>query len=125
MTGAKGKLPMPIRKKYIAIIEFSISYYESCPERSIDDYIKRTGRDIKSEWFPNMPLRQQKAVYFANIQGNAKDYQEMMDEAYNKLFPELQKLSAGLFLITCCCKDKRIYGFKKWSQEKVQKYYLI
>ena len=68
-----------------------------------------------------MPLGQQKAFYFADIQGNAKDYQEMMDEAYKNLFSERQKLSAGLFLITCCCKDKRIYRFKKWSQEKAQK----
>ena len=37
------------KKNYIAIIEFSIYYYESCLKRSIDDYIKRTGRDIKSE----------------------------------------------------------------------------
>ena len=36
-----------------------------------------------------------------------------MSEACNKLFPEHQKLSAGLFLITCCCKNKRMYGFKK------------
>ena len=49
MTGAHGKLPISIRKIYIAIIEFSISYYESCPERSIDDYINRTGREIKSK----------------------------------------------------------------------------
>ena len=72
-----------------------------------------------------MPLGQQKAFYFADIQGNAKDYQEMINKDCNKLIPEHQKLSAGLFLITCCCKDKRIYGFKKWSQEKVQKYYLM
>ena len=49
MRGPHGKLPMSIRKNYIAITEFSIFYYESCPERSIDDYIKRTGREIKSE----------------------------------------------------------------------------
>ena len=72
-----------------------------------------------------MPLGQQKAFYFADIQGNAKDYQEMINKDCNKLIPEHQKLSDGLFLITCCCKDKRIYGFKKWSQDKVQKYYLI
>ena len=59
MRGPHGKLPMSIRKIYIAIIEFSISFYESYSERSIDDYIKKTSREIKSEWSPNMPLRQQ------------------------------------------------------------------
>ena len=49
MTGAYEKLPFSKRKIYIAIIEFSISYYESCPEWSIDDYIKRTGREIESK----------------------------------------------------------------------------
>ena len=60
MKGVYGKLPRSIRKIYISIIEFSIFFYESCPTRSIDYYIKRTGGEIKSEWFPNMPLRQQK-----------------------------------------------------------------
>ena len=68
-----------------------------------------------------MPLGQQKAFYFADIQGNAKDYQDMMNKDCNKLIPEHQKLSPGLFLITCSCKDKRIYRFEKWSQKKVQK----
>ena len=72
-----------------------------------------------------MPLGQQKAFYFADIHGNSKEYQEMINKDCNKLISEHQKLSAGLFLITCCCKDKRIYGFKKRSQEKVQKYYVI
>ena len=59
MRGPHGKLPMSIRKIYIAIIKFSISFYESYSERSIDDYIEKTNWQIKSEWSQNMLLRQQ------------------------------------------------------------------
>ena len=58
-----------------------------------------------------MPLGQQKAFYFADIHGNSKEYQEMINKDCNKLIPEHQKLSAGLFLITCSCKDKRIMQY--------------
>ena len=65
-----------------------------------------------------MPLGQQKAFYFADIQGNAKDYQEMMNKDCNKLIPEHQKLSAGLFLITCCARIKGYMALKNCHRRK-------
>ena len=37
----------------------------------------------------------------------------MSEDLCTKLFPDGSKLTPGLFLITCCCSEKRVYGFKK------------
>ena len=38
---------------------------------------------------------------------------ESMADGCNKLFPESRRQTAGLWLLTCCCPQKKIYGFKK------------
>jgi hypothetical protein len=35
------------------------------------------------------------------------------EDLCTKLFPEHARLTPGMFIVTCCCPKKKIYGFKK------------
>ena len=112
----EGKLPSSVRNLLVTVIEFCINSYNSFLERAKTDYFRRTGGEVKGEFFPNFPLIQQPAVYDADGKKSVDT-----NEKCRKLFPDHQKLTAGLFLMTCCCKYKRIYGFKKNYQRRIPK----
>ena len=62
--------------------------------------------------FPNFPIQREKTKYKADETSDKSD-KEVSDNICSKLFPDASKLTPGLFLVTCCCSEKRVYGFKK------------
>ena len=47
---------------------------------------------------------------------NDKSDKDVTNDLCNKLFQENFKLTPVLFIVTCCCPQKRVYGFKKMVQ---------
>ena len=111
MEGAQGSLPSYVKKMYVEILTFCLDYYNKCPDRQITDYSSRITGESKSLFFPNLPLIRQKARYEADSKGSSFD--KDATAGCVKLFSESKKHTAGLFLLTCCCSNKRIYGFQK------------
>ena len=107
---SRGKLPLSIRKLYVGVINFCLNYYQHCPTRRSTDYVRRTGGEIKGEWFPAFKLLRQPPLYQADKKNNLMDKEA---SSCSKLFPEHKKLTAGLFIMTCCCKEKK----KLWLQK--------
>ena len=60
-------------------------------------------------------IKQKRARYQADQKGSKKDT-DSWDELCSKLFPEHSRLTPGLFIVTCCCPKKKVYGFKKMIQ---------
>ena len=112
MIRSNGKLPHFVKTFYAKILEFCSNYCDDIPVRGENDYKRRTGGEIKAEVFPNFPLIKERNKYKADEKGNKKDA-DVWDALCSKLFPENSKLTPGLFLVTCCCPQKRVYGFKK------------
>ena len=90
------------------LIDFVIEFYQSLPERCESDYTKSVTQTIPSQHFPNYPLSFDRPKYAAD---NASGEEENFENLCSKLFPEHVKLSPGLFLVTCACSQKKIYGF--------------
>ena len=96
----------------MTLIQFSLDFFENCPERFEEDYIERTGGEVKSEWFPNMPLLREKANYKANDRTSLSD-KEVMEHGCEKIFKDdMKRMTGGLQIVTCTCPRKIIYGFK-------------
>ena len=106
-----GKISQSIRTLYIHIIEFCIDYLETIPVRKEDDYEPHS-KEIKSEVFPNFLILKEKTKYKADEKGS-KQEKNVGDDLCSKLFPENSKLTPGLFIVTCCCPKKKVYGYKK------------
>ena len=112
MVLADGKLPKFVKTYFVKVLEFCIAYCDSLPVRNYSDYLQREGGEIKAEVFPNFPLLNEKNKYKADEKGSKKDI-DVWDGLCSKLFPENSLLTPGLFLVTCTCPQKRVYGFKK------------
>ena len=90
---------------------FCLDYYNSCPERQESDYNTPDG-EIKSEWFANFPLLRKRTRYEADVKSNIYD-KESSENGCNKLFSRHPEMTCGLWILTCLCPAKRIYGVKK------------
>ena len=112
MVGSDGKLPNFVKKYFVEILKFCMQYCDSLPVRQDSDYLQRIGGEIKAEVFPNFPLLKEKNKYKADEKGSKKD-SDVWEGLCSKLFPENSLLTPGLFLVTCTCPQKRVYGFKK------------
>ena len=112
MVLCDGKLPNFVKSLYANILTFCEEYLKLLPVRTKDDYQERLGGEIKAEDFPNFPLIVEKNKYKADERGNRKD-KDVWEGLCSKLFPENSLLTPGLFLVTCCCPKKRVYGFQK------------
>ena len=71
--------------------------------------------EIKAEVFPQFPTIFQRPMYEADRRLSKKD-KDSWDTLCTKLFPEHTQLTPGLFIVSCCCPQKKIYGYKKMVQ---------
>ena len=104
-----GMLPEHVGAFYASLIEFVVNFYNSLPERSESDYTRRENGEIPNQFFPHFPLLYDRPKYSADNE-NGED-EKFWNELCSKMFPEHVRLSPGLFLVTCACSDKKIYGF--------------
>ena len=65
--------------------------------------------------FSTFKIKRQRSKYEADSRNNTRD-KDVWSDLCTKLFPEHTTLTPGLFLVTCCCSKKKIYGFKKMIQ---------
>ena len=116
MMLSNGKIPKCVKIFTLSLIDFCISYWSSLPVRQSSDYqLMNKGDEVKSECFPLWDIRRKRARYQADQKGSKKDI-DAWDELCSKLFPEHSRLTPGLFIVTCCCPKKKVYGFKKMIQ---------
>ena len=116
MMLSNGKIPKCVKIFFIQLIDFCITYFGSLPVRNESDYrnIKKE-EDVKSECFPLWNIKRKRARYQEDKKGSKKDT-DSWDELCSKPFPEHSRLTPGLFIVTCCCPKKKVYGFKKMIQ---------
>ena len=108
----EGRIPEFVKSFYVKVLQFCKEYCDSLPVRDKSDYSQRNGEEIKTEMFPSFPLLREKNRYKADERGSRKD-SDVWNGLCNKLFPENSQLTPGLFLVTCTCPQKRVYGFRK------------
>ena len=116
MMLSNGKIPQSIKSLYAEIIEFTMKFYNTLSNRDRDvSYTRRTNGEVSAEIFPHFPVIYERPQYEADQRSSKKD-KDAWESPCSKLFPEHSKLTPGLFIVTCCCPQKRIYGFKKMVQ---------
>ena len=85
-----------------------MNQFELAPNIDVDNYYARDGGEILSQIFPNFPILRERAIYTKNcLTQDAKSEEDSCE----KNFPSHAKLTPGLYLMTCGCKYKVIYGF--------------
>ena len=67
---------------------------------------------MKSQWFPNFPIKRARPTYVADEKSNT-DNKKALNDGCVKLFPKHKQMTCGTWLVTCCYPAKRIYGFLK------------
>ena len=102
-----GMLISCVGELLASIVQHSLDFYKSLNENDEADYEQRK-EEIYSEVYPQWEIRFEKAKY-------AKSCTSQDDQAWDKLctkcFPSHQSLTPGLFIVTCACPNKSIYGF--------------
>ena len=113
MMPSSGRIPKCAKVFFTHLIDFCITYFKNLPLRQESDYkLFKEDEDVKSECFPLWNIKRKRARYQADQKGNRKDT-DSWDELCSKLSPEQTRLTPVLFIVTCCCPKKKVYGFKK------------
>ena len=111
-----GKLPVYVKDLINDLIDFVLTFYKSLPKRNKSEvFTKRTEGENKFEIFPQWNLLWERPRYEADEKNSSKD-KDAFGNLCSKLFPEHRVLTPGLFVVTCCCPQKNIYGIKKMIQ---------
>ena len=92
----------------LLVLRHIISVYEASTLHSEDDYYLREDGEIPTQVFPNFPILRERAVYTRDC--NIQDQKQQKDSC-QKDFPSHSKLTPGLYLMTCGCPKKVVYGF--------------
>ena len=92
----------------LAVVRHIPKVYETATIHSEDDYFKREGGEIPTEVYPNFPILRERAVYKRDCK--IQDKKQRRDSC-EKDFPAHAKLTPGLYLLTCGCPQKSVYGF--------------
>ena len=95
MPASRGKLPNFVKTFYIGVIEFCLDYKDKCSVRNTTDYDLRTQGEMKSQFYPNMPLIKER--YELDNRSNGE--KDNLDSGCNKLFTEGRIMNGGIF---CC-----------------------
>ena len=85
-----------------------LSNYENAPSHDVRDYCARVCGEEITQVFPNFPLWRERALY--NKDCLKQDVKSQKDSC-EKDFPSHATLTPGLYLMTCGCSYKSIYGF--------------
>ena len=97
-----------LRSLLVAVLRHIREVYENAPVREAEDYQKREKGEVDTQKYPNFPILRERARYMRDC-----ELQDRMQrkQACQKEFPSHSKLTPGLYLLTCGCKHKSIYGF--------------
>ena len=89
-------------------MEHIISLYDNAPNHELRNYCAKAGDEELTHVYPNFPLWRERAIY--NIDCSRQDVKSEKDSC-QKDFPSLATLTPGLYLMTCGCSYKSIFGF--------------
>ena len=103
-----GQLEKPVSNLLLSVVNHTLGVYNSAIKRSKDDYSLRNAGELDVQIFPNMPLLKERAKYSKTCSSEDK---KAWDKLCEKAFPTHQKLTPGLFIVTCGCSQKIVYGF--------------
>lgn len=103
-----GQLEKPVSSLLLSIVNHTLDVYNSATKRDRSDYTARTTGELDVQIFPNMPLLRERAKYSKTCSSEDK---KAWDKLCEKTFPSHQKLTPGLFIVTCGCSNKVVYGF--------------
>ena len=92
----------------LALVGHIVKVHDNAASHSAEDYFKREAGEVQSQVFPNFPLQRERAVYTRDCK--AQDRKQRKDSC-QKDFPSHSKLTPGLYLLTCGCPNKSVYGF--------------
>ena len=91
-----------------AVVRHIANVYESSTSNNEEDYCARQGGEIISQVYPLFPILRERAVYKRDCR--IQDEKQLRDSC-QKDFPSHSKLTPGLYLLTCGCQQKSVYGF--------------
>ena len=97
-----------LRSLLIAVLRHIREVYENAPVREAEDYQKREKGEVDTQKYPNFPILRERAKYKRDCIMQDKIQRK---QACQKEFPSHSKLTPGLYLLTCGCTQKTIYGF--------------
>ena len=92
----------------LALVNHTLHLFNSAPTHEDSDYCEREGGEIDTQVYPVFPLLKERALYANTCKAQDEKAQK---ELCSKEFPSHNKLTPGLYLVTCGCKQKVIYGF--------------
>ena len=108
LANNSGHLEKPEAELILAIVNHTKQVYNSALKRNPSNYYKRTVGELDSQVFPNMPLLKERAKYDKTCKTEDSRAWKKLCE---KTFPTHKNLTPGLFIVTCACSLKVMYGF--------------
>ena len=103
-----GTPSLGVRNLFLGLISHTLAFWESVPKKCNESWVERRSGEILTQFFPNFPILYERAKFTRECK---KQDEQAWDELCEKSFPDHVKMSPGLFLITCACPNKTVYGF--------------
>ena len=117
LANEDGFLAKPLSKFLLAIINHTLAVLKSIEGRNYNDYFTRTEEEMPTQVFPMFPMQRERARYKKNCKAQDKAAWKDLCE---KSFPTHNKLTPGLFIVTCGCTNKVVYGFSMMTTGRLQ-----
>ena len=92
----------------LAVVKHICKVYNRAAVHNSTDYKQREAGEIPTEKYPNFPILREKAIYERDCKIEDRQHRKQSCE---KEFPSHANLTPGLYLLTCGCKFKCVYGF--------------
>ena len=103
-----GMLHSDVAGLFLGLVKLTLNLYQNSPIRTEENYTQNTTGEVLTQLYPNFPLQYDRAR-FSN-ECKTQDERAWTDLC-EKTFPEHVQMSPGLFLLTCACSNKTVYGF--------------
>ena len=92
----------------LAFVKHISKVYNTATVHNSTDYKQREAGEIPTEKYPNFPILREKTQYERDCKIEDRQHRKQSCE---KEFPSHANLTPGLYLLTCGCKFKCVYGF--------------
>ena len=92
----------------LAVVRHITYVHDNAATHSAEDYFNRMSGEIQTQVYPNFPLLRERAIYKRDCKDEDK---KPSKDSCRKDFPAHSKLTPGLYLLTCGCPNKSVYGF--------------
>ena len=95
------------------MIDFIVEFCKhlEVPDQDLKYTASQSG-EVKAEFFPHFPILILFKRPLYDKRSSKKD-KDAWDTLCTKLFPVHSQLMPGLFIVSCCNPQKKVYGFKK------------